>query len=341
MEYLPDQPHIDRIRNDLWQGRPYGQAAVMVGAGFSLNARPAATTTRRFPSLSDLAKSLIDALYPRTCCTAGEREHAEKQSCATSGILRLAEEFQAAFGRGALESLLLKEIPDLEFEPGPVHKLLLKLPWSDVLTTNYDTMLERACVGLVDRKYDVVRTISDIPTAMRPRITKLHGSFPSTRPFIFTEEDYRTYPRCFAPFVNLVQQVIMENVLCLVGFSGDDPNFLYWTGWVRDNLGLSRPNIYLCGLLKLTTARRNLLRDRNVVPVDLSPLFPAVRWPDEQVRHEKALEWLILTLEAGEPPDLRMWPHASSPDRTKPSEGLPAVPTPEHSIPLKEELWPK
>ena len=72
---------------------------------------------------------------------------------------------------------------------------------------------------------------------MRPRIAKLHGSFPSNRPFIFTEEDYRTYPRRFAAFVNLVQQSMMENVFCLLGFSGDDPNFLYWTGWVRDHLG--------------------------------------------------------------------------------------------------------
>lgn len=31
---------------------------------------------------------------------------------------------------------------------------------------------------------------------------KLHGSFPAHSPFIFTEEDYRTYPRKFAPFVN-------------------------------------------------------------------------------------------------------------------------------------------
>ena len=41
----------------------------------------------------------------------------------------------------------------------------------------------------------------------------------------------------------------MENTFVLIGFSGDDPNFLQWSGWVRDNLGPSTPPIYLCGLL--------------------------------------------------------------------------------------------
>jgi hypothetical protein len=37
---FPDQPHIDRIREALWFRRPHGNAAVLVGAGLSLNAKP-------------------------------------------------------------------------------------------------------------------------------------------------------------------------------------------------------------------------------------------------------------------------------------------------------------
>ena len=68
---------------------------------------------------------------------------------------------------------------------------------------------------------------------------------------ICTEEDYRTYPKKFAPFVNTVQQAMMETVFCLSRvFTGDDPNFLQWSGWVRDNLGvLLAPKIYLAGWL--------------------------------------------------------------------------------------------
>ena len=48
--------------------------------------------------------------------------------------------------------------------------------------------------------------MDEIPLANRPRIVKLHGSFPASFPLVFTEEDYRTYPTKFAPFVNTVQQ---------------------------------------------------------------------------------------------------------------------------------------
>ena len=112
---------------------------------------------------------------------------------------------------------------------------------------------------------------ADLVYSRRPRIVKLHGSFPSQRPFIVTDEDYRSYPVTFAPFVNTVRQALLENTLCLIGFSADDPNFLSWIGWIHDNLG--RPNsakMYLIGLLGLSDPQKKLLEQRNIVPVDLS-----------------------------------------------------------------------
>ncbi len=286
-----------------------------------------ATELERFPpksvrdDLSRIGKPIVKKLYPALSGAKSDRE----QALASSGVLRLAEEYVAALGRDALDEFLIREISDESHEPGSLHRMLLELPWADVFTTNYDTLLERGSKGLADRKYEVVQTVSDIPGTRKPRIVKLHGTFPSTRPFIFTEEDFRTYPRRFAPFVNLAQQSIMEDVFCLIGFSGEDPNFLYWTGWVRDNLGMAAPQIYLCGLLqKLTDARRNLLHDRNVVPIDLSPLFSIQEFPDPAERQKKALEWLLLSLERGKPRNKMKWPDLRKASTTQPSMGLPA-----------------
>ena len=148
--------------------------------------------------------------------------------------MQLASEYAALFGRENLDDLFLDLVPDDGYVPGYLHRLLLSLPWSDVFTTNYDTLMEAAARRIYDRKYGIVASPEDIPVQERPRIVKLHGSFPHQRPFIVTEEDFRTYPRRFAPFVNLVQQSAQENVLVLLGFSGEDPNFRNWTGWVRD-----------------------------------------------------------------------------------------------------------
>ena len=340
MRFLPDHFHIDRIRSALWRGREFGRAAVMIGAGLSLNARPTSVSAPPFPTWAGLTGRLIDELYPEQSTSRGTRENALAQAHSTSGALRLAEEYQAAFGRDALDRLIIAAVPDTTYEPSPLHSLLLRLPWSDVFTTNYDTLLERAARSLVDRKYDLVRTAAEIPDSARPRIIKLHGSFPSNRPFIITEEDFRTYPERFAPLVNLTQQAMMENAFCLLGFSGDDPNFLYWSGWVRDNLGKSSPVVYLCGLLELNSPRRKLLNDRNVVPIDLSPLFP----PDIPNRHAAALEWFLKTLDEGRwlPPP-RKWPYRRRMhfDQQSRPAGMPDIPKPAFKWYSEEELLPK
>ena len=172
----------------------------------------------------------------------------------------------AAFGRTDLHGFLRSLIRDEAFRPGRFHERLLRLRWRDVFTTNWDTLLERTCPAVPERSYSVIRSPDEIPLATGPRIVKLHGSTDAHFPLIFTEEDYRTYPKEFAPFVNTVQQAMMETVFCLIGFSGDDPNFLHWSGWVRDNLGLLTPKIYLAGWLGLSTHRRRMLEERKRRP---------------------------------------------------------------------------
>ena len=124
-----------------------------------------------------------------------------------------------------LETLIQNSLPDERVYPGRLHIELMKLPWSDVFTTNYDTLLEKAFIE-ADRYYYKVTNKETLLYTPHPRLMKLHGSFPDIRPFIITEEDYRTYPQKFPEFVNTVRQSLIENILCLIGFSGDDPNFL-------------------------------------------------------------------------------------------------------------------
>ncbi len=309
MNVLPDQNHIELIRSHLWSGREFGQASVMVGAGFSLNADKTTSNKPDFPVWGGIATALFDALYPNPNdpTLRLEWERNRRESTVGNNPIKLAEQYDKTFGRISLNTLLRRVIPDEFHKPGRLHQLLLQLPWSDIFTTNYDTLLERTRPTVHNIKYDLIQTRNDIPHKMKPRIVKLHGSFPSHDPFIITEEDYRTYPTRFAPFVNMVQQSIMENVHCLIGFSGEDINFLYWSGWVRDNLGPSAPTIYLCGLLNLSQPQKDVLKSRNVVPIDLSPLFPQSQYGAN--RHRKALEWFLLSLWNGAKPNPLTWPN--------------------------------
>lgn len=265
------------------------------------------------PSWSALVEKMVSDLYGDA--DTGDRRHrkaALETAAATSSALRIAQEYEAEFGRDALDRLILENVPDEAFGPGPLHKLLVELPWADVLTTNWDTLLERAAKNAEDRVYSTVQTVEDIPSAPGPRIVKLHGSFPSNRPFIFTEEDFRTYPERFAPFLNLARQATMENVLVLVGFSGDDPNFLYWSGWVRDQLGDHAPTIYLVGPLGLSASRRKMLEKRRIQTIDLTRIPAYSEWPEE-TRQGLAVQWFLERLTAAKPYPRVRWPKVPAP----------------------------
>lgn len=290
--------HVREIRDRLWAG----EAAVMVGAGFSRNADPLHEDVDGMAAWSGLIKQL-HARLNRGCGDDGES--AESEPCVAE-FAEIAEEFEHVFGRTELRSAIRQSVPDEVHEPSILHEMLLGLPWMDVFTTNYDRLLERTLVEVPNRSYSVVRSPCQLPKSSQPRIVKLHGDFDlPNEPLVITREDYRTYPQKRVAFVNTVRQSLMENSFILVGFSGDDPNFKNWIGWLRDVLAERRHTTYLCGLhSSLSPGKRKVLLRDGIQPVDLSSAFPEVK----DIGHRSALEWLFCSLYAGQPPSGRYWP---------------------------------
>ena len=82
---------------------------------------------------------------------------------------------------------------------------------------------------------------------------------------------------------------MLETQLCLIGFSGDDPNFLSWLGWLRDNMGENCPPIYLVGLFRsMSVAEKMTLESQNITVVDLGDLFEN----NVNVSHQEALDYV-------------------------------------------------
>lgn len=287
---LPDYPAIQQIQGALWRVGEVRGAAVMIGSGFSRFAARASEDAPMPPLWSDFRREM--------CQRLGYPAHSPIDA------LKLAQEFEVSLGSSALDGLIRGLVRDDEWWPGNHHERLLALPWADVLTTNWDTLLERTKVDADGPQYEVVRTVADISRTRSPRIVKLHGSLPSHKPLIFTEEDFRTYPKRFAPFVNTAQQVLLENELCLLGFSGDDPNFIRWAGWVRDQLGASARRIRLIGVLRLSPSRRQMLEGQNISVIDLAPL---VEGGDPETEHALAAELFLDALWTAKPKPLHVW----------------------------------
>ncbi|WP_233451348.1 SIR2 family protein [Pseudomonas monteilii] len=291
---LQDYPALKKLAGVLWrQDASYRGAAVMVGAGFSRCAAQSGDSTRLMPLWMDFSRKLAAELDPTD------------PHLSNLDPLRLAELYKAQFGQQTLNDLIRAEIDDSAWSPGDLHSKLLQLPWSDVLTTNWDTLLERASERVHVPIYSTVTKQTDLAAVSPPRITKLHGTVNITEELIFTQEDYRRYPETHAAFVNFSRQVFIENELCLLGFSGEDPNFLQWTGWVRDQLQSQSRRVYLVGALNLSAAKRKYLESINVAPIDL---WDAVKHLDDAgLRHYQATELFIQTLNNLKPAHPSEW----------------------------------
>lgn len=128
-------------------------------------------------------------------------------------------------------------------------KLLEGRKWERIYTTNYDRLLEYAC-GKDDKEYKIITKAKDLSVSREtPSIIKLHGDLynPNEKRFfmfdgnphqqyIISEEDYLTYPQKHEAFTQLMRISLLQGAFCLIGFSGDDPNFINWINWVRDVL---------------------------------------------------------------------------------------------------------
>lgn len=233
-----------------------GQASVMVGAGFSKNGKT--TDKAGMKDWNELAKVFYKKLY----C----QEPTDSDLKFVSPI-RLASMIEATFGKKVLDELIENTLSPSNLKPSYLHEALLSVPWHDVFTTNYDTLLENSSAA---SSYTLVENKESLLYSVSPRIIKLHGSFRHTHPYIITEEDYRTYPKLHPEMVNTVRQALVENLFCLIGFSGNDPNFLSWLGWLRDVMGNNQTPVYMIAYDKnIHISNISLLNQLNINVINL------------------------------------------------------------------------
>lgn len=132
-----------------------------------------------------------------------------------------------------------------------IHQRFLYGKWQYIFTTNFDNALEftneQFNMGYVTIKADYEMS----QKKMAHSIVKIHGSlipFDETlsKPFVFdgdhsgryiiSREDFENYFKRHEAFSYLLRVALLSGSYCLLGFSGDDPNFKSWLNWVKDIL---------------------------------------------------------------------------------------------------------
>ena len=196
-----------------------GDAVLFVGAGVSVAAR--------LPTAAELASKLSTAL--------------RLTDVKKNDLQDVAETIVRIHGRRTL-SLKLRGLLNATggSDLSPSHFLIAWLlkhrHISDVITTNYDTLIEEACqqVGI---EIDVIVTGPQLQLKSegRPRLIKLHGDFHHPELLVITKEDYVTFDTDARRegLLEHVRSMARTRPFIFIGYSLQDYNFLQILACVR------------------------------------------------------------------------------------------------------------
>ena len=253
-------PHLKAIRDRLWTNNGKSRVSVMIGAGFSLNAKKVESNFVGMALWNDLKNRLVQNLSHYQDI----QEHKD--------VLEIGQIYVEEYGKSSLDEILKEVIPDDNYEPDELHYSLLNLPWTDIYTTNYHTLLERAKKSVYERNYQVVYDINEFVVLYNLVLLNYMEVF-LLIDHLFLQKRIMMNIQKNYPLLNMVQQSIMETTFILLGFSGDDPNFSRWTTWVLNNLGEHMLKIYMIGYGQ--KHRQSELRAKGITLIDFEELREA------------------------------------------------------------------
>lgn len=304
-------PLIQEIIDKLYDNK----MSVLVGAGFSKNA------SSKFPGWLELLEDMIvEQVYKEEFEEWKSKDNKEEnksdfawKTAQKEGYLEIVEKYINLNGmREAITFYIEDRFNEVYKNGGNIdlnlHKNLLSLPWNNVYTTNYDHLLETASneTGL---DYKLVINSENLALSSNKRIIKLHGSLRSdeeieknefgfdkdlNKHYVIAKSDYETYPEKHSAFTHLMRIALLQESFCLIGFSGEDPNFIKWVEWVRDILKNNKNDkVYLLDTSSREISREKKLYFKNygIKHVPLKDIYNNKKTDNE--RAEKFIEELL------------------------------------------------
>ena len=107
-----------------------------------------------------------------------------------------------------------------------IFKILSKLPTCDIVTTNYDRMIESNVSGPNYRViFEKDSVLNGSPHKSYSNIIKMHGDIEDFDSIVLTQTDYDDYDRKHPSIINELKKRFEENSLLIIGYSANDDNF--------------------------------------------------------------------------------------------------------------------
>lgn len=219
---------LSRIPQELLDDIRRGECVPVIGAGFSMNA--ALPTGCTMPLWDELGRMIAAKSRVRPSGNALKDISAYCSRCTKFELIRLL--------RDCLHIRTAK--------PGRAHLGFARLPFEQVITTNFDFLLERAyeasgkcCIPVVDEDLLPFGLVDG-----ETRLIKMHGDLHHPSLLIATEDDYDSFRDSRERMFQAIAHLLIQKTVLFIGYSIDDPDFRQIWRLVEKQFGQFRRPAY-------------------------------------------------------------------------------------------------
>jgi hypothetical protein len=199
-------------------------------------------------------------------------------------LLMRAEHYRQLMGPDMFASFMREMFGDEGGTCRELHQDLVRLPFTHVLTTNYDTLLEQAHAGAFLGKLPLMvswRNASDIEDFLRAtrrrgqrrRYVHLHGTYNDPESIVLTESDYQQRYHHTAAGETLLSVLFTAHAFLFVGFSFSDMDMMGVFRGTMARLRLGNPLHFAFMALDPNTQDPTLVRQRLRKKYKIDPVF--------------------------------------------------------------------
>lgn len=208
--------------NDILQDIKYyselGKLSIFIGAGVS--------KLSGLPSWWDLIVNMADDIgYSYNIDKNGKAHFSSEE------YLKIPQMYFIEKGKELYKKKVINDIGK-PVEPNEIHDLIMSLNPTNILTTNYDTLIEQSAIKF-GKNYSVINSNKNVSNAKTNHyIIKVHGDFSSE--FVLKEQDYLDYEKNFILIDNIVKTVFATNLVIFIGYGLNDYNIKLILNWVKN-----------------------------------------------------------------------------------------------------------
>jgi len=171
----------------------------------------------------------------------------------------VARDYEVLHGPHALTEFLTSVLNDPQLSPTRVHQLVADLsrPFTKIITTNYDCLLERA-LRRVRKGFVLIVHDSDVPYFDETKITliKMQGCITQPDSLVITEDDYEEFLARLPTISDVIRALFATKTLIFIGYDLEDRGFQRLYAHVTRGVGVHRRRAYA-------------ISERDLAPVDV------------------------------------------------------------------------